>query len=233
VKSDGTTTRLLRAAKAAETRDGLEAARSLCLAIQEDHEAAARRSIKNLDLIDAFVQDLRSEITHLVRTLEAVHQLEEVSVRVEDKILSLGERLSCLFMTALLEDKGVPAQLVDLSSVINDHGVPELNRDGAYKALAIALGKEVLKTETKLPVVTGHFGFVPQGLLHSIGRGYTDLSAALVAIGIGARELQIWKEVDGIFSADPRKVPTARLLPSVSPSEAAELTFYGSEVSCL
>ena len=51
-----------------------------------------------------------------------------------------------------------------------------------------------------------------------------------VAIGIGARELQIWKEVDGIFSADPRKVPTARLLPRVSPSEAAELTFYGSEV---
>jgi aspartate kinase len=71
---------------------------------------------------------------------------------------------------------------------------------------------------------------VPDGLLHSIGRGYTDLCAALVAIGTSAKELQIWKEVDGIFTADPRKVPTARLLSSVSPSEAAELTFYGSEV---
>jgi aspartate kinase len=81
-----------------------------------------------------------------------------------------------------------------------------------------------------VPVITGYFGKVPGGLLDQIGRGYTDLCAALVAVGVNARELQIWKEVDGIFTADPRKVPTARLLDSVTPSEAAELTFYGSEV---
>lgn len=63
-----------------------------------------------------------------------------------------------------------------------------------------------------------------------IGRGYTDLCAALVAVGLEAEELQVWKEVDGIFTADPTKVPTARLLPTITPSEAAELTFYGSEV---
>jgi len=63
-----------------------------------------------------------------------------------------------------------------------------------------------------------------------VGRGYTDLAAALLAAGLGASELQIWKEVDGIFTADPRKVLTARLLPVISPEEAAELTYYGSEV---
>jgi len=63
-----------------------------------------------------------------------------------------------------------------------------------------------------------------------IGRGYTDLCAALMAVGVKADELQVWKEVDGIFTADPSKVPTARLLPTITPSEAAELTFYGSEV---
>ncbi len=63
-----------------------------------------------------------------------------------------------------------------------------------------------------------------------IGRGYTDLCAALVAVALKAEELQIWKEVDGIFTADPSKVPTARLLPTITPAEAAELTFYGSEV---
>src|SRR5580693_7620614 len=77
---------------------------------------------------------------------------------------------------------------------------------------------------------SGFFGPVPGSLLRQIGRGYTDLTAALLSVGLGASELQIWKEVDGIFTADPRKVPTARLLPSVTPSEAAELTFYGSEV---
>lgn len=54
--------------------------------------------------------------------------------------------------------------------------------------------------------------------------------AALTAVGLSASELQIWKEVDGIFTADPRKVPTARLIPIISPDEAAELTYYGSEV---
>lgn len=56
------------------------------------------------------------------------------------------------------------------------------------------------------------------------------MTAALIAVGIDADELQIWKEVDGIFTADPRKVPEAKLLPTISPEEAAELTYYGSEV---
>jgi aspartate kinase len=71
---------------------------------------------------------------------------------------------------------------------------------------------------------------VPGGLLNNIGRGYTDLCAALVAVGLKAKELQVWKEVDGIFTADPRIVPTAKLLSRITPGEAAELTFYGSEV---
>ncbi len=61
-------------------------------------------------------------------------------------------------------------------------------------------------------------------------RGYTDLCAALCAVGLAASELQVWKEVDGIFTADPRKVPSARLVPIITPDEAAELTYYGSEV---
>jgi aspartate kinase len=83
---------------------------------------------------------------------------------------------------------------------------------------------------THVCVVTGFFGPCPGSLLESIGRGYTDLTAALVAVGIKAKELQIWKEVDGIFTADPRKVPSARKLDTISPEEAAELTYYGSEV---
>ena len=66
--------------------------------------------------------------------------------------------------------------------------------------------------------------------MHQVGRGYTDLLSALLAVGVQAAELQIWKEVDGIFTADPRKVPTARLVSTISPEEAAELTYYGSEV---
>ena len=77
---------------------------------------------------------------------------------------------------------------------------------------------------------TGYFGPVPGSLLSQVGRGYTDLCAALCAVGLSASELQVWKEVDGIFTADPRKVPSARLVPVITPDEAAELTYYGSEV---
>ena len=79
-------------------------------------------------------------------------------------------------------------------------------------------------------MITGFFGFVPGGIIDRVGRGYTDLTAALIAAETKADELQVWKEVDGIYSADPRKVPTASVLPEISPAEAAELTYFGSEV---
>ena len=89
----------------------------------------------------------------------------------------------------------------------------------------------MLACEDRVPVVTGYFGAVPGGLIDGeIGRGYTDLCAALIAVALQAEELQIWKEVDGIYTADPTKVPAAQLLPTITSSEAAELTFYGSEV---
>ena len=87
----------------------------------------------------------------------------------------------------------------------------------------------VTSWKLRLPCI-GYFGPVPGSLLRQVGRGYTDLLAALLAVGVQAAELQIWKEVDGIFTADPRKVPTARLISIISPEEAAELTYYGSEV---
>ena len=71
---------------------------------------------------------------------------------------------------------------------------------------------------------------MPDSLLNSIGRGYSDLCAGLCAVSVAAQELQIWKEVDGIFTADPSKIESARLLPTVTSEEAAELTYYGSEV---
>ena len=99
-----------------------------------------------------------------------------------------------------------------------------------YDNLATTLGERIEQCGPRVPVITGFFGSVPGSLLGQIGRGYTDLCSALVAVGLDAAELQIWKEVDGIFTADPRKVPTARLISIISPEEAAELTYYGSEV---
>jgi len=175
------------------------------------------------------ISHIEEECHDLKVFLDAAQRVGEISSKSKDKIISKGEKLSCRFVAALLQDRGVEAQYVDLSEVIKsreDHGLDQ----AFYEDLAAVLAREAKACGEKVPVLTGYFGTVPGGLLEKVGRGYTDLCAALVAVGIHASELQVWKEVDGIFTADPRKVPTARLLRTITPAEAAELTFYGSEV---
>ncbi|KAF2026631.1 aspartate kinase [Setomelanomma holmii] len=228
-KLEGTTNRLLRAARAAEKPDNRNYD-EIVEAIRIDHIQAAKDTIQSAEILAAFTDEVNAECESLTKILESAQHLEEVTSRAEDKIVSKGEKLSCRYMAALLNDRGTPAQFVDLSDVVHFVGAAKGLNEKFYKDLAQSLAREVEACGDKVPVITGYFGNVPGGILSSIGRGYTDLCAALVAVGIKAKELQVWKEVDGIFTADPRKVPTAALLPTVTPSEAAELTFYGSEV---
>jgi aspartate kinase len=156
----------------------------------------------------------------------------------------------------ILPCQGIDAEYVSLENIVLDpEGLDGVNDDETldqafYDNLAFALRDRIEQCGSRVPVVTGlffhlqlylnqiltigiclgFFGPVPGSLLRQVGRGYTDLLSALLAVGLEAAELQIWKEVDGIFTADPRKVPTARLLSIISPDEAAELTYYGSEV---
>ena len=147
-------------------------------------------------------------------------------------IISAGEKLSARLLTGVLQSKGIPASYINLDKLIAEKFDEKTIDQSFYDYIAARLAErvdEVLR-QGRVPIVTGFFGPVPGSLLKTIGRGYTDLTAALIAVGMRAKELQIWKEVDGIFTADPRKVEKARLLSSISPEEAAELTYYGSEV---
>jgi aspartate kinase len=135
-------------------------------------------------------------------------------------------------MAAVLRDQGVDAEYVSLENIVPATEAPAdgiLDQD-FYDRVGAAVAEGITQCGTRVPVITGFFGPIPGSLLRQVGRGYTDLLAALLAAALPAAELQIWKEVDGIFTADPRKVPTARLIPVISPEEAAELTYYGSEV---
>lgn len=195
-----------------------------------EHVQAAQEQIKSIDLRDSLIVDITQECDRVLKVLEAAHTLGEISARCVNKVISAGEKLSCRLMAGYLQDRGVEAQYVDVSEIINvPTGSKGLDQN-FYNTLAAELGRKVADCGHRVPVVTGFFGTINGGLLEQIGRGYTDLCAALVAVGTHAQELQVWKEVDGIFTADPRKVPTARLLPTITPAEAAELTFYGSEV---
>ncbi|KAF8672258.1 Aspartate kinase [Rhizoctonia solani] len=203
--------------------------------ICSEHVTAARELIRDPDLLRELELEIVRDCDSLRAFLAAAQLIEEISVRSRDSILGVGERLACKLVAAVLRDRGVDSEFVSLESIVPafeselENGSTQLDQS-FYDSVAKAVGERLAQCERRVPVVTGFFGPVPGSLLAQIGRGYTDLLAALAAVGTQARELQIWKEVDGIFTADPRKVPTARLLSNISPDEAAELTYYGSEV---
>ena len=227
-KVQGTTNRLLRAAHYAAT-PGSPDFRPVLEEVRQDHKEACDSYIKDSIIRNRLVTEISDECDLVIRLLEASETIEEVSSKVLDKVMSTGEKLSCRFMAALLRDHGVDAEYVDFSEIVETPSKGGLSHE-FYQEVAQSMARRLKECKAQVPVITGYFGTINGGVLDKIGRGYTDLCAALVAIATNAKELQIWKEVDGIFTADPRKVPTARLLSQISPSEAAELTFYGSEV---
>ncbi|RKO99431.1 hypothetical protein CXG81DRAFT_30208 [Caulochytrium protostelioides] len=242
IKAEGTTSRLLEAA-----REVLQPNSSRYLdviaAIEQSHvgaldaiavgalETDAVRSRKQRAK-DAALQDVRAECARLRSFLTAAEIIDEISPRSRDVIISVGEKLAARIFTAVLESRGIDADYIALDRLIEQPFDPRAIDQTFYDYLAQRLAAVVGPSLAagRVPVVTGFFGPTPGGILATIGRGYTDLTAALLAVGLRASELQIWKEVDGIFSADPRKVPNAMLIPQITPEEAAELTYYGSEV---
>ncbi|EER40839.1 aspartokinase [Histoplasma capsulatum H143] len=220
-KADGTTNRLLRAAREAGGTMKSTYYVALVDAVRHEHVQVAQDLLRNPELKEQLINAIEDECTHTLKILEAAQTLGEITAKCVDKVISTGEKLSCRIMAALLEDHGVESEYIDLSDVIYFATSAQSLDQTFYDRLVVALAEKIEACGSKVPVITGYFGPVPGGLLDKIGRGYTDLCAALVAVGINAHELQVWKEVD---------VPTARLLPAITPAEAAELTFYGSEV---
>ncbi|KAG1374554.1 hypothetical protein G6F60_009593 [Rhizopus arrhizus] len=218
---------LLRAAEEALTEGSIEHL-NIVKELRQDHLDAARAYIKNSEILSSVEAQLDEECLKLKSFLEAAEIIDEISPRSRDIIVGMGERLSCTIIAAVLKDKGIDSQLVVLNNII--HREFTTLDQSFYDYVAERLKQVIDDCGDRVPVLTGFFGNVPGSLLNSIGRGYTDLCAALAAVGLKSQEVQIWKEVDGIFTADPRKVKTARLLPVVTPEEAAELTYYGSEV---
>ncbi|KAI6782856.1 aspartokinase-like protein [Emericellopsis cladophorae] len=242
-KAEGTTSRLLgvyeklRAVNTAGASNEdqqllIDEANLLIVNVCNDHIFAAESFVpETSNLRSNLIECIKAECQELSEYIVAAKRFNlEINARSKDRVVSFGEKLSCLFMTALLKGTGVDAEYVDLSDIFHNDTASALGQQ-FYSMAAAAFAYRVARCGTRIPVVTGFFGNVPGSLMEGdIGRGYTDLCAALFAVGLEAQELQIWKEVDGIFTADPTKVPTASLLTSITPSEAAELTFYGSEV---
>ncbi len=165
------------------------------------------------------------------RIAHGMLMLGERPPRSVDEAIAIGERLSALLLSEYLDSTGIPARAVNGSDVIvtdavfgNATPLMEETRKKAQQILKPLLDSGVI------PIVTGFNGATADGRPTTLGRGGSDFSASILAAALDAAELWIWTDVDGIMSADPRSVPEARVLDTVTYNEAAELAYNGAKV---
>ena len=223
----GVTDLLLAAAHDAE-RGRLGPARKTVAEIAARHEAAAAGIASATGTPVSFDA---APLVELDTALSGISLLRERTPRVTDLVASFGERLSAPLVAAALSALGVPARAVDARSfVVTDekHGSATCDRKKTDPKARRVLG--ALLAKGIVPVVTGFVGRAPSGETTTLGRSGSDTTAALIGAALGAREVVIWTDVDGVLTADPRVVPKARLLTRLSYREAAEMTYFGAKV---
>jgi aspartate kinase len=178
------------------------------------------------------MEELVAKLVKLERMLYGSCYIEEVNPRIRDYVQCFGERLSVIIVSALLNEMGLKAKAMDADElgIITDgqYGTATVNMEATRSSIRPKLMKALQSGMT--PVITGFFGRAPEGSVTVFGRNGSDYSAAAVANAMGASVLEIWKDVDGFMSVDPKIVPSARPIPHLSYDEAAELAYFGAKV---
>ena len=196
---------------------------------QTSIETIRRRHLKvvqALDLDDEIIKDLLADFREL---LKGISLIKELTPRSLDYAMSFGERISVRIVAAHLCKRGIPAEPV-ISYEIG------LHTDGDFgKASPLPESEgpiaEAISGMGGVPVVTGFIGKAgPGGDITTLGRGGSDYSAAIIGAAIGAEEIQIWTDVDGVMTANPEIVPEARPIDVLSFDEASELAYFGAKV---
>ena len=186
-----------------------------------------RQIAESLGCADDLLAPFYNEIRDLLRGISLV---KELSPRSLDYISSFGERMSVRCLADFFTRKGLPAQAYDvwdLGFITDDafgQARPLPGYEETMREAFAALGPETI------PVVTGFVGKNKRGEITTVGRNGSDLTASLIAAALGAEEVEIWTDTDGVMSADPSVVRSARNIPTMHFDEAAELAYFGSRV---
>src|SRR5260221_3006214 len=177
------------------------------------------------------LDEVRREFDELVGLVHALAVLREVSPRSRDAVLAVGEVVSSRIVAAALNDHGVRAEWIDARSVLvtdaeHTSAAPDMDETRARARAALA----PLSARGTVAVLGGFIGATEAGITSTLGRGGSDYSAAIFGASLDAGEIQIWTDVDGMLTADPRIVPAPRLVPRLSFAEASELAYFGAKV---
>ena len=200
--------------------------------IKDKHWAIVKKTIKYGDARQEIFKKMETMIKKVERLLFGISYTGEITPPVRSHILSYGERLSALILSAVLSSKGMESKPMEGDKI-------GMVTDGNLENATVILNEfrknfrpaveSVLKNKI-IPVITGFFGCTPEGKISTFGRNGSDYSAAAIAFAIHASELEIWKDVDGFMSADPKLVKNAHKIERLSYYEAAELSYFGAKI---
>ena len=213
----GVTDALLAATDIASLQEVFERHRSVSRALLEDDEAFAER--------------LSSAEQEIAELLGGLAERPSERKRVQDAVVSFGEVLSSAFLAELLNQHGIVARQVDARRcIITDE---EHTNAAPLMTETFARSKSELLPLVEsgvVPVLGGFIGATAQGVTTTLGRGGSDYTAALLGAALDVNEIQIWTDVTGVLTADPRVVPEAQTIERLSYNEAAELAYFGAKV---
>lgn len=190
------------------------------------HEETARELGINIDAIEALLSELKQLLT-------GISMLKEISRRSRDYLVSFGERMSVRMMAAYLKSQGVDAKFYDawdIGFVSDSNYMAAELLDEVWENIPRHLGSYSKGLDNAIPIVTGFIAKDKRGIITTLGRGGSDLTATMIGAAMNAEEVQTWKDVDGILTSDPRVVKDAKPVPEVTYEEAQELAMFGSQV---
>ena len=220
----------------------LDAAQAALRGDRDAYLAAAQRfETRHYDLIAGVISkraradELRRHVLDSANEMrsmaESIAVLRELTPRAQDALVARGERIMARIFVTVLEEHGIAAEYIDAPDVV----ITERRLGSLWPNFARcerAAKKHVLPVieRKRVVIMPGYLGSGPDGEVVTLGRGGSDFSAAILARSTNARAVTLWKEVDGLMTADPKSVPSARLLSELHYREAAELAFYGAKV---
>ncbi|HEX5732598.1 MAG TPA: aspartate kinase [Blastocatellia bacterium] len=223
-----TTSRLLQAAEASASGDN-RTNLAIVADLKTRHTSEARRLVKNganevFPLVEEYFEELK-------KLLEGLAILGEVPPRGLDKILSYGELLSSAIVAGALAERGIRARLLDSRELIKTD-----DRYGQASPIMELTNRNIRDVITpvvesdEVPVIQGFIGSTREGATTTLGFEGSDYTATLVGAAMDADDIQIWKDVSGLMTADPAVFAGARTVKRCTFTEAAELTYFGAKV---
>lgn len=200
--------------------------------LRRRHMLTARHVIGREVVLKQFTRDLEATLHELERFFYGLNFTRELSARMMDMISSYGERFCAKLLTAALRSRQVDAhyRMPHKIGLLTDGKFGDATADMRRTSRNLKENLGPLINEKTVVLIPGFYGVSEKGDITTFGRGGSDYSAAVVAAALEAEILEVWKDVDGYMSADPRMVPTARMIPRLSYNEAAELSYFGAKI---